>query len=284
MNLFINAIEALDSVNEKQHNESNSLVLATPHMPLQISEPPIEESIMISTSTVNISAEYGAKSYLIQDELKSGCYVILKVTDTGVGMEQTTLNRIFDPFFSTKPKGHGLGLSATMGIIRTHGGTLQVQSQLGQGTTFTVWLPALVELATKAPSVPELTITAYPKHQTILVIDDEAMIREAIVDILAEDGFTVRTAANGKEGIACFRADRQQIGLILLDMKMPGLNGKQTYAELKAIDPELKVIFTSGDSEVEAATQADPNQRVTFLPKPYNAETLLQQVHRMMAA
>ena len=288
MNLFINAIEALSSVNEKQHNEYNSFALATPaiaaHVPPHITAPPNEESIVISTGTVDISAEYGVNGYLMRDTLKPGRYVVLKVTDTGMGMEQVTLNRIFDPFFSTKPKGHGLGLSATMGIIRAHSGTLQVQSQLSQGTTFTVWLPALVESAAKAPNVPELTLTPCPKHQTILVIDDEVLIREAIVDILAEDGFTVRTAANGKEGIACFRADRQQIGLILLDMKMPGLNGKQTYAELKAIDPELKVIFTSGDSEVEAATQADPNQRVTFLPKPYNAETLLQQVHRMMAA
>ncbi len=136
MNLFINAIEALGSGNTRHSLESVSAV------PSNI-EPPTDESIIISTSTVEIAADEAKHGHAMwgkfsRNELKPGRYVILKVTDTGVGMEQATLSRIFDPFFSTKPKGHGLGLSATMGIIRAHGGTLQVQSQPGKGTTFTV--------------------------------------------------------------------------------------------------------------------------------------------------
>lgn len=276
MNLFINAIEALGG-NEEKSSDAQALTPAT-------NAPPRSDQIVISTSTITVEAGQPIYEHRSVGELPPGAYVVLNVTDTGVGMDETTRSRIFDPFFSTKPKGHGLGLSATMGIIRTHGGTLQVQSQPGQGTTFTVWLPALTTVVPASVSSTATPLLPHAKRQMVLVIDDEALIREAIIDILAEDGFTVSTAASGQEGIERFKAQQQQIGLILLDMKMPGMNGKQTYAELCALEPNLKVLFTSGDSEAEAATGAKTNGRVAFLPKPYSAEILMQQVHQMMAA
>jgi len=272
MNLFINAIEAL------LHEQP-----AAPALP---ASPQAHQAhqIEITTSVVAVEAGRPPHGQPSWHELAGGRYVTLKVTDSGVGMDEATLSRIFDPFFTTKPKGHGLGLSATMGIIRTHGGTLQVQSQLGKGTTFSVWLPA-VTAAALIESSPAITPnTPLPaKQPKVLVIDDEELIREAIIDILAADGLRVSTAANGQEGIERFQAERQEIGLILLDMKMPGLNGTQTYAELQALAPDLKVIFTSGDSEAESAAGIKANSRIAFLPKPYTAEALVQQVHRMLA-
>ncbi len=263
MNLFINAIEALSTG---------------------------EGTITITTGTQFIDDKF-APSQIIgnaqstnSSELASGEYVVLYVADSGSGMDQNTLSRIFDPFFSTKPKGHGLGLSATMGIVRTHKGALHVQSQLGLGTTFTMLLPAYTVEANEPETEPVPLVPVVAKEQqTVLIIDDEAPVREVATDILVEQGFRVATAVNGIEGIKRFRTDFQTIDLILLDMKMPGINGKETYQELAKIHPTLKVIFTSGYSETEIDTQISQSDRATFLPKPYSAELLMRQVHEMLA-
>lgn len=262
MNLFINAIEAL---------------------------PDEEGCITITTGVSNIDDDTCNRApfpsaQVIGDALEPGTYVAIQITDTGVGMDQATLSRIFDPFFSTKPKGHGLGLSATIGIIRTHHGSLQVQSQLGVGTTFHILLPALANAPAVEPEESNLTPLDFVKVQkTVLVIDDEADVRETATDILITQGYDVIAAANGDEGITLFRANHCHIGLVLLDLKMPGRNGPETYQELRKIQPDLKVIFTSGYSEAEVATLTQNSPRLTFLPKPYTVESLSQQSCQLLA-
>ncbi|MEZ4728827.1 MAG: response regulator [Caldilineaceae bacterium] len=257
MNLFINAIEAL--------GEEGG-------------------AIQIATHFQALSAVDTLQGYIIGN-LEPGPYVVLQIADSGKGMDQSILSRIFDPFFSTKPKGHGLGLSATMGIIRAHGGGLQVQSQPERGTTFTILLPALDNAEVDPQPAPIAPAAAKPeKRQTVLVIDDEEAIREVAADILTDHGFHVMTASSGSEGIEQFRQLQKQVGVVLLDMKMPGMNGKQTYQVLRQIEPNVKVIFMSGYSETEVSTQVGSGQPLPFLSKPYSADLLTHYVRQMLLA
>ncbi|MBX3015635.1 MAG: response regulator [Caldilineaceae bacterium] len=252
MNLFINAVEALGEQ---------------------------EGNIHIGTKSQWLAAETTSQGYVVGN-LLAGSYVVVQVTDNGAGMSQEVLSRIFDPFFSTKSKGHGLGLSATLGIIRLHNGGLQVQSQPGRGTTFTVLLPALPDAPQNSVTKTEIVGAPLEQRQTILVIDDEAPIRDAAYDILSGRGFTVIAAASGQEGVEQFHRLHNQIGVVLLDMKMPGLDGRQTYQLLRQIEPNLKVILMSGYSETEVSTQL--GQEIAFLAKPYSATLLTDYVERAL--
>lgn len=256
MNLFINGAEAL--------GEKGGTICLTTHFQ-QITAADVRQNYVIGSVT-------------------PGPYVVLQVTDNGIGMEQSVLSRIFDPFFSTKPKGHGLGLSATLGIIRTHQGALQVQSQPSHGTTFTVFLPALPLQQVELETIPTHPLLQQEEQPLVLVIDDEETLREVAHNVLSEDRFHVITAASGPEGIEQFRRLQKQVGVVLLDMKMPGMNGKQTYQILRQIEPTVKVLFMSGYSETEVNTQLDNGLAVPFLAKPYTAESLVQQVRQILVS
>lgn len=255
MNLFINGVEALGEAGG---------------------------TITIATHCQRITDRAMLQGYLVGN-IQPGPYVRLQVMDSGIGMDQTVLSRIFDPFFSTKSKGHGLGLSATVGIIRTHQGALQVQSQLGHGTTFTILLPALTGQVVDTPPFAVSPLPAVTERRTVLVVDDDEAIREVASDILRDYGFNVVTAASGQEGIDHFRHLQSQIALVLLDMKMPGMNGKQTYHALREIEPNVKVLFMSGYSETEVTTQFGDGPAPPFLSKPYSADLLTQQVRQLLA-
>jgi PAS domain S-box-containing protein len=256
MNLFINGVEALGE-------KGGAIRIATYFQQITMADLP--QSYVIGTVT-------------------PGPYIVLQITDSGIGMEQSVLSRIFDPFFSTKPKGHGLGLSATLGIIRTHQGALQVQSLPGHGTTFTIFLPALPPQQVEPEAIAAIPFPQQTERPLVLVIDDEETLREVVHDVLAEDHFNVITAASGPEGIEHFRRFQKQVGVVLLDMKMPGMDGKQTYQVLRQIEPAVKVIFMSGYSETEVNTQLDNGLAVPFLAKPYTAEALVQHVREMLVS
>ncbi|MFN8489562.1 MAG: response regulator [Caldilineaceae bacterium] len=254
MNLVINAAEALQA-------SGGHVRIAT--------------NLRKITPTCNVNLYMG-------DYLRPGDYASLQVSDNGSGMDAKTLNRIFDPFFSTKQHGHGLGLSATLGIIRTHHGGIHVQSQPGVGTTFTILFP-ISAAPLQAPTQPTAAITPQPyKAKRVLVIDDEAAIREAVVDILEMSQLESIAAASGAVGIEAFRQYVDQIGVVLLDMKMPGLSGEETYAALRQIDPHVKVILSSGYHESEVAKNFTKQGLVTFLQKPYNFDVLLQEIHKVL--
>lgn len=209
--------------------------------------------------------------------LTPGPYVGLQVQDDGSGMSAELLNRIFDPFFSTKATGRGLGLAAVLGIIRGHQGGVVVTSQPGHGTCYRLIFPALPVVPT-LPEQPSPAFSTKQHAETILVIDDEEWVREAVQDILTIEGFHVYAAADGQAGLNLFRHHQNSIHLVLLDLAMPGLSGQQTYQALRALDPQVKIVLSSGydESDVAAMLARDPLTR--FLQKPYDLAQLTQHL------
>ena len=235
----------------------------------------------ITTHHQVISANDDTSGYM-GGKLQPADYVALEIFDNGRGMDDKIISRIFDPFFSTKTHGHGLGLAATLGIMRTHQGGIQVQSQLGSGTTFTLLFPVHTAPVTKsilAEAEIEPDSTTKP---LVLVIDDESAIRESVTDILTMEDFRVITAASGTEGIACFRQQQHQIGLVLLDLKMPGMSGEETLRALRQIDAQVRVILSSGYNETEVSHLFHEGEIMAFLQKPYNFALLTQQVRKAL--
>ncbi len=212
-------------------------------------------------------------------ELPVGEYVCLTVRDSGVGMTSEIRNRIFDPFFTTKEDGQGLGLASVLGIVRDHRGGLHVESEPGRGTAFRLMFPISKqrEPETAAPT-PFYLSPVTSSNGLILVIDDEQPVREAIVDIMDLHGIEVVTAVNGQEGISLFTQHKDKIQLIVLDLSMPGMNGVETLNKLRQIDPDIRVILSSGHSQQQIAPEVMVNCRTGFLPKPYDLDTLLSKI------
>ncbi|MFN8495128.1 MAG: PAS domain S-box protein [Caldilineaceae bacterium] len=210
-----------------------------------------------------------------RDPLAPGRYVYLKVIDNGIGMSEATLARIFDPYFTTKPRGSGLGLSATLGIVQKYRGGLKVESQPAHGTTFTILFPAsqaAVMTNHATATTEELSST------TILVVDDEASVREVVSDILAMQDIKTILATDGRDGIEKFEQYRTEIALVLLDMKMPVMNGEEAFYALRELDPNLKILISSGYNEPEITNRLLRQGPTRFLAKPYSPSALLEMV------
>ncbi|MEO6875938.1 MAG: CHASE domain-containing protein [Opitutaceae bacterium] len=205
------------------------------------------------------------------DTLPPGEYVFIQVRDNGCGMAAETLARIFDPFFTTKFAGRGLGLAAVRGIVRGHHGALHVVSAPGQGSTFTLILPPSTQPVSLPTPVPFETRKYSGKA---LVIDDEAPVREATAGLLATFGFTPLTADNGAVGLAQFCTGPAGFTIVLLDLTMPGMNGEETLAALRAIAPTVRVLLISGYSENDRASRLAGAGRIGFLQKPFTREKL----------
>ena len=211
------------------------------------------------------------------DVLQAGNYLLLEVSDDGNGMDQNTLSRIFDPFFTTKDTGHGLGLAAVMGIVRTHGGGIIVDSVVGEGTTFQLIFPLsnkdLFDLTKEGQNMMNTT-----QHGLILVIDDEPAVCEVVTEVLELAGIDSIVAGNGQEGIDIFKESYDKIDLVLLDLTMPGLSGEETFMQLREIDPEMRVIVSSGHSRHQTSATFGGIDGVDFLPKPYDFVALQSTV------
>lgn len=205
---------------------------------------------------------------------KVGNYVEITITDTGTGIAPQLLDRIFDPFFTTKAigTGTGLGLSAVIGIIKSHGGFLDVQSQVGQGTQFQIYLPTSDAPDWLHQNDPELPSG---QQQLILVVDDELAISELIKTTLETYNYRVLTANNGAEAVALYHQQRE-IASVLIDMMMPVMDGLTTVTALHQLNPNLPVVAMSGLSSVESVAQAKRFGCQYFLPKPYTTQDLLQ--------
>uniref|UniRef100_UPI00286D05F1 hybrid sensor histidine kinase/response regulator n=1 Tax=Chamaesiphon sp. OTE_20_metabat_361 TaxID=2964689 RepID=UPI00286D05F1 len=208
-------------------------------------------------------------------DAKEGNYVEVTITDTGTGIAPQLLDRIFDPFFTTKEigKGTGLGLSAVLGIIKGHGGFLDVQTQVNRGTQFHVYLPA-----SNIPSQPRQDEAQLPcgQQQSILVVDDEKAIVELIKTTLETYNYRVLTANDGAEAIAIYAQHRDTIDSVLIDMMMPVMNGLTTVAAIHQLNPHLPIIAMSGINSIEAVAQAKRFGCQYFLAKPYTNRDLLQ--------
>jgi PAS domain S-box-containing protein len=210
-------------------------------------------------------------------EARPGHFVILSVTDTGIGMDKETLLRIFDPFFTTKEKGKGtgLGLSMVYGIVKAHNGFIRVYSELGHGSTFRVYLPA-----SDKPTEEEQQAAADMKGgtETILVVDDEDFVRELAVEVLGGAGYKVLVAANGEEALQIYQEHSSSIDLVLLDMIMPKMNGRETFAKLREVNPRVKVVLSTGYTQNGTVREILDHGALGFLQKPYRSHELLKKI------
>jgi CheY-like chemotaxis protein len=215
--------------------------------------------------------------------LTEGCYALIEVSDHGIGMSQETIHKIFDPFFTTKFTGRGLGLSAVLGIVRGHRGGITVESHEGEGTTFRVIIPAVASpVITEKTAVGSETIVKELVKTTILVIDDEADVAAMAQEILESNDYTTLVELNPIEGIELYKQHQSEIGAVLLDMTMPEMSGKEVVDALQAIDPDVKILITSGYSEEEVERKIG-NAKVTgFIQKPYRMRALLTKVHSVL--
>ena len=215
-----------------------------------------------------------------------GRYVALSVTDTGIGMPREVIDRIFDPFFTTKEigKGTGLGLSTVLGIVRSHGGFVNVYSEPGKGSTFKVYLPAQEGAAAGDPVQSEAEKFPRGNGELILIVDDEASILDITKQTLEAFGYRVITAEDGAQAIGQFALARDQVAVVLTDMMMPVMDGPSLIVALKRIDPQVRIIAASGlNANGNVAKAANVGVK-HFLPKPYSADTLLTTLRQVIAA
>jgi PAS domain S-box-containing protein len=213
-----------------------------------------------------------------------GRYVQITVDDTGTGMAEETVKRIFDPFFTSKPLGHGtgLGLSTALTIVKSHGGFINVYSELGRGTRFSINLPAIEDLV--EPSVAE-TVSAYPRGngELVLLVDDEENILQITAAALEMHGYRVVTAADGVKGVEEYNRRRDEVDLVLTDVSMPDMSGPAMIRELQKIDPDVKVVCMSGLMNAEQTAELESLHVSAFLTKPFTAEKLLTSIAETLA-
>ena len=227
--------------------------------------------LIISTENAFLDKTYTSK----YPEILVGNYVKISVTDTGIGMVKEVKDRIFEPFFTTKGKGTGLGLATVYGIIKNHKGHINCYSEPGEGTTFNVYLPVSEsEIVQKIDKNNILT-----GHEKILVIDDEESLRKLLSDQLEDLGYNVLSAADGKEGVDIYKDNINEIDLVLLDMIMPGMSGKQAFDALKKLNPDVKVLLISGYSQNGKAKKILSDGALGFLQKPFNLQQLSEIIH-----
>jgi PAS domain S-box-containing protein len=223
---------------------------------------------------------------MYRETVKPGHYVCLEVSDTGCGMTPEHVERLFEPFFTTKApgKGTGLGLSTVLGIVRSHGGFLQVQSEKGRGSTFKVYLPAQVETQTEADPVRAADSLPRGRGELVLVVDDESAIADITRQTLEAFGYRVITAGDGAEAMGLFALHRQEVALVLTDMMMPVMDGAALIAALHRISPEVRIIAASGISADGPEGRALNAGVRHFLAKPYTAEMLLCKINEALQA
>lgn len=236
--------------------------------------------ITVRTAAVDADRRMLESGYL-RNDLPEGRYVALDVADSGVGMAGDTLARLFDPFFTTKATGHGLGLSASLGIIRGHRGSIKVESTPGRGTAFTVLFPASAERSEgpRLTALPRTPATGtWRGTGTVLVVDDEAGVRHVARRMLTRAGFEVLEAAEGREALALFDRHPDEIALVLLDLSMPVLGGAACLQELRTRRPDLPVILTSGYNEADAPIHLEGHRAAGFVQKPFVTDDLMDAV------
>ena len=223
-------------------------------------------------------------SAAINSEVRPGSYVCIHITDTGIGMTKEIIARIFDPFFTTKPTGQGtgLGLSTTMGIVKSHGGFINVYSEPGKGSIFKVYLPAQASGEfTEAEPQREQKL-ASGRGELVLLVDDEEAICSTVKKILERFGYRVLTAANGAEAISLYATHGKDIAVVITDMHMPIMDGPATIIALQAINPRVKIIGSSGLAANGGVAKAASSGVRHFVPKPYSTEKILRTLRDIL--
>jgi CheY-like chemotaxis protein len=237
-------------------------------------------SLTVGVENSVLDQQYAAMNI----DARAGNYVIINVTDSGTGIPQDHLDKIFEPFFTTKElnKGTGLGLSAVMAIAKSHGGFVNVYSELGKGTTFRVHLPA-IESSSEERTQPSGKVSLPRGNgETVLVVDDEASILIITSQTLQAFGYQVVTATDGADAVAIYAQRKNEIAVVLTDMMMPVMDGGATIQALKRINPAVKIIAASGLAANGGAVKAPNGGIKHFLTKPYTAETLLTTLRKIL--
>ncbi len=228
------------------------------------------------TENVTIDADHYSPYYV-----KAGKYIRMTIEDSGVGMDEDVQQRIFDPFFTTKEmgRGTGLGLASVYGIVKNHGGFIDVFSKTGQGTRFEIYLPA----SAKKVAIKEKAVEEFVEGQeTVLLVDDEAMIIDVGSRMLAKLGYRVYTARDGKEAIKVFQKHQEKIDAIVLDMIMPQMGGGETFDRIRKIKPGVKVLLSSGYSINGQASEILSRGCNGFIQKPFNLQNLSQSLRAIL--
>ena len=230
--------------------------------------------LIIETRNIDIEPEH----LRVHPEAHTGPYVLLSVSDTGVGMDTATVARIFEPFFTTKEmgRGTGLGLATVYGIVKQHGGFIYVYSEPGKGTTFRLYFPACDGTPDATPK--QLPVALRTGSETILLADDHEGLRESAQEMLRELGYHVISARNGSEAVSLFKSNVDQIELVILDVMMPELDGPHAYDQISALRPGVPVIFSSGYTPEAVPFIAAIGRGTLVLQKPYTLKSLSQTV------
>jgi two-component system, cell cycle sensor histidine kinase and response regulator CckA len=236
--------------------------------------------VRLTVKTVSTEDIPRTHRFPIDCKLQEKAYACAEVADVGCGIEDKDIEKVFDPFFSTKFTGRGLGLSVVLGIVRAHGGCVTVESQMGQASIFRVFLPLSSEAIPKKP----VHVAQVPKAGggTVLVVDDEPCLLKAVTLVLKRSGFTVFSAQDGVEAVEVFQQHRDEIGCVLCDLTMPRMDGWETLTALRKLVPDIPVILSSGYSEVQVMAGEHPELPQAFLSKPYEWTALKDVIVRLM--
>lgn len=211
-----------------------------------------------------------------------GEYARISVSDSGCGMDEATLKKVFEPFFTTKAvgKGTGLGLAMVYGIIKQHNGFINVYSEQGVGTTFTIYLPLITSAIMEETGVEEEL--PEKRSATILVADDDPSVRELSEKVLGMFGYTVITAEDGDDAVRKFQENKDTIDLIVLDIIMPKMNGKEVSDEVKVIRPGMKTVYISGYPADFITSRGMLDEKIELIEKPFNPRNLLRKVREVL--
>lgn len=226
--------------------------------------------------------ELGEETICLPTSVQPGQYARLSVRDTGCGMSNDVLPHIFDPLFTTKDieKGTGLGLSTVHDIIKRCGGHIHVSSTVGEGTIFHVYFPVVDELS--APAIDHDTLSMTKGHETLLLVEDNDLLRKTITMVLQHHGYNVLEAANGSVGVVMAENHQGPIHLAITDINLPELSGSQMVEQLLMLKPDLQVLFMSGGYEDVVIQQGGGASKVDFLQKPFDIATLTQRVREIL--
>jgi two-component system, cell cycle sensor histidine kinase and response regulator CckA len=209
-------------------------------------------------------------------------FITLSITDNGLGIDEAIKNRIFEPFFTTKEmgKGTGLGLSIVHRIIKQHNGYIDVESEAGKGSTFTIYLPLSEMTTINAVTFSKQDVKF--KKQTILIIDDEEMLLDLLSEILIQSGYRTYKAANGIEALGLYQNYQDEIDLVISDIGMPKMGGQETFEKLKLLNANVKLIFASGFLEIEKKNELEKQGAIGFIQKPFQAQEILEMVYKIL--
>jgi CheY-like chemotaxis protein len=225
---------------------------------------------------------YLSTTYIKQD-MPEGMYAYVEVADTGCGMDAETLGRVFDPFFSTKFTGRGLGMAAVMGIIRSHNGAIKVSSARDKGSVFTALFP-IQGISLRPAMVDKEENQSMPKRGTILLVDDDEMVMDIGNQFLERMGYTVRTASSGQEALDIIKQSSDRIDCLLLDFTMPGMDGLETMQQVRKLWPDSRIIITSGYTRQQIEDRfAQIGPPDDFIQKPFEIKTLQEKLDRIIS-